>query len=202
MEIEGVGTVRLGEDMVRTLQLEAGVMVDAQVLERVQQAAAREEARVIALRLLQRRFRSRAEVERALRRRHITGETMTTVVAQLRRDGWIDDARFARSWVRDRTALSPRGPRRLRAELLSKGVAPEVADEAIGALLPRALEDALAAAQVEARLPRLRRLPPPIARRRLAAWLQRRGFSGDVIARLLRAMPPTSPDRPDVDPAA
>lgn len=188
--------------MARTLNLEAGVTLDPHAVGRVQQAAAREDARLIALRLLQRRLRSRAELVHALRRRNIAGDAIASVTAQLRRDGWIDDARFAQSWVRDRTALSPRGPRRLRAELLGKGVSREVAEEVISSLMPRALEDDLAGAQVEARLPRLRGLTPPVARRRLAAWLQRRGFSADVIARVLRTVPLTSPDRPDVDPAA
>jgi regulatory protein len=202
VEIDGVGPRRLDAETARRLRLEAGAEIDAETLLQIEQAAMRHEARTVAWRLLQRRLRSRAEVERALRRRNIPPDAVIAVVTELRRDGWIDDARFARSWVQDRLALRPCGPRRLRAELRARGVSTDLAEEAITTLLPRAIEDDVAMNQARARLARLRRVPPEVARRRLASWLQRRGFGGDVIARVLRTVPLLPPDQPDVDPAA
>ncbi|MDR7417601.1 MAG: regulatory protein RecX, partial [Armatimonadota bacterium] len=117
MEIEGRGTLRVAAETARTLRLKAGAVLERAVLYEVEQAARRHEARAIAWQLLKRRLRSRAELEQALRRRHIPPDVVLTVCAELRRDGWLDDARFARSWVQDRLALRPCGPRRLRAEL-------------------------------------------------------------------------------------
>jgi regulatory protein len=202
VEIEGVGVRHLDAETARSLHLAEGAHLDAQALHQIELAASRQEARTIAWRLLQRRLRSRAEVERALRRRNIPPDAVVAVVADLRRSGWIDDARFARSWVQDRLALRPCGPRRLRAELRVRGVSADVAEEAITTLVPRAVEDDVAMSQARARLVRLRGLPPEVARRRLAAWLQRRGFGGEVIARVMRTVTQSPPDEPDVDPAA
>ncbi|MDR7484148.1 MAG: regulatory protein RecX [Armatimonadota bacterium] len=188
VDLEGLGSFRLDADTVRTLGLTGGAEVSAELAARIADAAVRQQARAAALRLLERRLRSRAELVAALRRRGFDRGTIVAVMTELHRAGWIDDARFARAWVRDRVALRPSGPRRLRAELLARGVAPSVVAEAIAAELPEGAEEALALEQARGRLRRLQRFPPAVARRRLGMWLQRRGFAPDVIARILRAL--------------
>jgi regulatory protein len=155
-------------------------------LARAETATAKQNGQAVALRLLERRLRSRAELEMALRRRGIPAADVLAVVGELRRAGWIDDVRFAKSWIADRLALSPRGRRRLRIELLARGVSATDADEALAALLPSTTEQALALEQARRGLHRLRHLPPSVARRRLIAWLRRRGFGAETIAQVLR----------------
>jgi regulatory protein len=201
VDIEDAGTYRLAADTVSALGLTEGLEVDAALVSRIAGAAERQRGRTIALRLLQRRLRSRLELETALRRRGVPLEAVLAVIGELTGTGWIDDARFARTWIRDRLALRPCGRRRLRAELLAHGVATPVADEAIRSLLSGETEAELALQQAQARLSRFRGLPEVVARRRLAGWLQRRGFAPDVIARTLRAMHSAPPNHPDVDPA-
>lgn len=206
VDIEGAGTFRLDADTVHALALIEGCEADAALRARVAGAAARRQGKAIALRLLQRRLRSRAELEAALRRRGMPPEAAVAVIGELVRAGWVDDARFARAWVQDRLALRPCGGRRLRAELLAHGVSASVADDAVRALLSGDVEAELALQQAQARLVRFRRIPTIVARRRLAGWLQRRGFAPEVIALTLRRLAPAlsdrSSDRPDVDPAA
>ncbi|MGQ0570437.1 MAG: regulatory protein RecX [Armatimonadota bacterium] len=145
--IQGVGTLSLDTKTVDALGLAENTPVDPTLLERTKDAAARHEARAIAIRLLERRLRSRAELQVALRRRGVPADAAVAVIGDLKRGGWVDDTQFARAWVRDRLALLPCGPRRLRSELMAKGVAVQVADEVITALLPPAREDELALAR-------------------------------------------------------
>jgi regulatory protein len=149
---------------------------------------ARQRGLAIALRLLEKRLRSRAELAAALRRRGIGAADAAAILSELRRVGWIDDARFARAWVRDRLALRPSGHRRLRAELLARGVARADVEEALATLLPEGREQALAAEVARGRLRRLRGMLPQVQRRRLAAWLQRRGFGADTVVHVLRTV--------------
>lgn len=160
---------------------------DAQLRE-LAAASSRHAATTHALRLLRRRLRTRREVADALRRRGLDERTTMSVLGELQRAGWIDDARFARLWVRDRLTLRPSGRRRLRFELLARGVSAPVVDDALSDALPADREGDLAVAQARQRAPRLARLPREVAARRLAAWLQRRGFSVDVIADALRTV--------------
>jgi regulatory protein len=202
VDLAQAGTFRLDYATAHALGLAEGADVDDAQLERVRLASARFAAREIAFRLLRRRLRSRAELETALRLRGVSGEALLAVTADLRRGGWIDDARYARAWIRDRLALRPSGARRLRSELRRKGVDAQVVAGALAELLPVEMERDLALAQARARLVRLRGVPLAAARRRLAGWLARRGYSADVIAEALRALLPTAGGSTNVGPAA
>jgi regulatory protein len=201
VDIAGVGRFRLTAETVSSLGLVDGVEIDAARARRVARAAEQWDARAFALRLLQRRLRSRVELEKALWRRGVPRPLVLAVVADLTRVGWIDDSLFARAWLRDRLSLRPSGRKRLRSELLARGVAPAVADAALIDLLPPEDEEALAIRQARLRWQRLRALPPAMARRRLAGWLRRRGYGLNVMARALRLPDSGLLDSSDADPA-
>lgn len=188
VDIEGVGAFRLDVKAVDALALNEGAEIDTRLAGRIAGAAEHRHGREIALRLLQSRLRSRAELETGLRRRGVSRVISMGVIGDLAREGWIDDARFARAWVRDRLALRPSGRRRLLAELLSRGVSPETAEDAIASMLTPQEEEDLALTQARARFRRIQRLPPHVARRRLVGWLRRRGFGQAAVARVLRTI--------------
>lgn len=203
VEVEGVGTFRLDARTLDALGLREGLEIDDRLAGRIRDAARRREGRAVALRLLQRRLRSRAELETSLRRRGLSRLLAVEIISGLAREGWIDDSRFAQAWVRDRLALRPSGRRRLRAELLFRGISPTIADDAIASMLTPEGEEDLALAQARARFRRIQGLPPPIARRRLVGWLRRRGFGSSAISRVLKTMGgATSEDEDDARPTA
>jgi regulatory protein len=148
---------------------------------RRQAASERPDAWQAALKQLAARARSVQEVERALARRGYSVAEIATVIARLRAAHYLDDAEFARTWVTARAHRGAAGPVRLARELRAKGVA----EGDIGAAL-RAIRDEWdvgEAARTAARrkLKSLEGLPKEVARRRLAAHLERRGFSREVI---------------------
>ncbi|MDI6772246.1 MAG: regulatory protein RecX [bacterium] len=200
VEVEGVGRFRIDARTAAALGLAEGQHIAPDAVTRLAGAAERQRARTVALGLLQRRLRSRAELETALRRRGVPRQEALAVIGELARSGWIDDARFARAWIADRLALRPSGARRLRAELAARGVAPAVIAEALGAQLIPEQEEALALRQAGDRLRRLQGFPQNVARRRLVGWLQRRGYSAATIARTLRKVEPSSVGSLDDDP--
>jgi len=132
-------------------------------------------------------MRSRRELAERLQRRGIPAGTVNELLAELSRRGLIDDTKFAQAWVRGRQALRPSGAVRLRYELTRKGVSREIIDRAIAAVMEEQGSSELELAQAVARVrgDRYRGLPREVAGRRLATYLQRRGFSADVIAKVL-----------------
>jgi len=133
-------------------------------------------AKQVALRFLSHKFRSEAEVRRRLARGHPAG-VIESVIDVLRQQGYLDDAAFAREWRRQREQHRPRGEWLLRRELFRLGVDSEVVQEALVGL--DSGENAYRAGSVMAR--RLEGSDYPIFRRRLWAYLQRRGFDAGVI---------------------
>jgi regulatory protein len=202
VQVEGAGTYRVGTDTASRLGLHEGAEIDARVLAQLIDAAEIRRGRLTSLRLLQRRLRSRTELDLAMRRRGLTRLQVAAVLADLERAGWIDDARFARLWIEERMALRPRGARALRAELRARGLAPDVIDAALRGLISVEQERDAALAQAARRLDRLRGLPPAVVRRRLVAWLQRRGFGQAAIACAVRALLGVRPEGSNAGPAA
>lgn len=145
---------------------------DAAPVERVDE----ESARSMALRALGRKAASRHELDRALERREVEPEVRAAVLDRLEREGLVDDAQLARDTaerLRERKHLGERG---VAAELRKRGLDPDELDDADR-------DDELQRA-VDAATERRRRmgsLDDETAERRLAGWLQRRGFSGGTV---------------------
>ena len=97
--------------------------------------AAVREALTLALRCLGRRARTAWEITGRLRERGFAEPVIGAALARLARWGYVDDGRLAR----DQAEAAPGrhiGPRRLRAELLRRGVAPAVVDGAVAEAWP------------------------------------------------------------------
>jgi regulatory protein len=137
-----------------------------------------------ALNFLSYRPRSETEVRRNLSKKDVEDEVIEVVVERLTRAGLVDDREFARYWVENRLQFNPRGARALRHELRGKGVPDAII---AGALAD--LDEEVAARQVaEAGARRLAHLEPRDFRRKLGAYMARRGFSYAVIEPLIEEM--------------
>jgi len=136
-----------------------------------------------ALRFLEVRQRSTAEVRRRLTTAGYREDLVAGAIERLTELGMLDDAAFAQSWVESRDRARPRGERALRSELARKGIDRQVTDETLtqrDATDPGA--DAEAARRLLERHARaLERVADPRARRQRAyALLARNGFDSET----------------------
>jgi regulatory protein len=143
-----------------------------------------------ALRFLEARQRSAAEVRRRLLLHGYRLDLVDGTIARLIELGIIDDAAFAQAWVESRDRARPRGERALRRELTAKGVDRETVESAMedrDAATPDA--DAEAARRLLERNQRaLDRVADPRARRQRAyALLARNGFDPETTMTEIRA---------------
>lgn len=135
-----------------------------------------------ALNYLSYRPRSEAELRRNLRRKDVEEPVIDVVVGRLTRAGLLDDREFAKYWVDNRARFNPRGLRGLRHELRQRGISRDIIDDVL------ATYDVQAAARkvVEAGARRLSEAEPCDFRRKLQAYMARRGFSYGVIKPLVQ----------------
>lgn len=154
-----------------------------------------EEAMDAALRYLSHRPRTRRELVRHLQRRGL-GEHADDVVAHCQRLRYVDDAAYARSFARDRIRLRPRGTSRLVSELLARGVDGDTARRTVEQVLSEegVSETDLLWTAARHRLRALGRMDRTTARRRLTAYLRRRGFGGASVRRAVDELLPGSGD--------
>ena len=135
--------------------------------------------------LLAARDRTRAELSRLLAARGIAQADAKVALDRLSEQGYLDDRRFANIWARRRLQKKPMGPHRLRQELEAKGVEEHLVREVLRDIYEEG-EEAAARRAMAGKLSRLSHLPTPSRTGQVARFLQRRGFSTEVIWRLLR----------------
>ena len=143
------------------------------------------QAKNIAYRYLSYRPRSYSEVEKKLHDKGFGDVTVHVVLSNLIRLGYIDDEKFADQWAQSRVRLRRLGRRRIEQELRDKGVDRETARRALDDVLTADLEIETARRAAERKLLTMRTLDRETKRRRLAGFLERKGFSFAVIRQII-----------------
>jgi len=142
-------------------------------------------ARNHALRLINYRPRSEKELQNRLKERGYSQEIIGIIAGEFKAKGLIDDKAFARLWVRMRSQTTPRGLSAIKRELFLKEVDGGIADEAIGELKKNFDEEAVARGLLNKRLALMKGLDKQKQKARLFGYLKRRGFSDEVVYKLL-----------------
>ena len=166
-----------------------------------------------AIKILMRRAHSVSEMKKALIRRTADQDLIQKVIARLKQNGYIDDARYAKQFARQRTEGRKQGKFRVARDLRARGVP----DRHIEAALEEAAQNTDEASIVRQRIERkLRSFRSPrsdrsghlqvgrqganLDERKLASLyrsLLRAGFSADVIRHELQSL--TREDVPEPD---
>jgi regulatory protein len=143
-------------------------------------------ARNAAYRLLTYRPRSRAELEAKLRDKEFDDAIIGAVLAELARFGYVNDLQFAREWTRSRIRLQGFGRRRIGQELKNKGIGREIIGEVFAEVFSEETEIETAKRVVERRVNTMKSLDRETRKRRLAGFLERKGFNFEIIRTVLR----------------
>src|SRR3954466_12328893 len=142
-----------------------------------------------ALNMLALRARSSQELARSLVRKGEERAHVDWAIARLQEQGLIDDAAFARAFTRGKVVGGKQSRRRVEQDLARKGVSRTVAGEAIEDVFEEEAIDQRAIVEEAARkkLRSLSGLDPAVQRRRLYAFLARRGYDLDDIRAAIAA---------------
>lgn len=179
--LDGAFAFACNLNVVAKFKLREGLVLTAEEVERIKQGEVRQDCFDAAMRFIERRMHSREELRTKLAKKEYDAETIAGVLDDLERLGYVDDAKFAAAKVESAAKVRHHGRRRAAIELLKKGVTGESARQALDQTYDT--HDSLAVARELARKkwPSLSKLPPEVARRRLAGMLGRRGFEYDVV---------------------
>jgi regulatory protein len=180
--LDGSFAFSLGRDVVAEQGLHLGQILSDSQIEELRGADLFGRCLDAAFRLLSYRPRSEAEIRARLGRR-FEGEIVEKVILQLRARQMIDDAAFAQFWMENRESFRPCSKRLLRRELKGKGVASEVIGEVL-----EGIDDEESAYRAAQRQGRTLERDYETFRRKLGAFLARRGFSYGVINRTIERL--------------
>lgn len=143
-----------------------------------------------ALDMLEARPRGAEELRRLLVRKGEPPTAVADTIERLTRAGLLDDAAYARQVARTKALGAGMSRRRIQQELSRRGVAREISGDAIDAVFEDESvdEEKLIERAAAKKLRTLATLDDQTRRRRLYAFLARRGFDADDIGRVIGAL--------------
>jgi regulatory protein len=184
--LDGAFAFGLPVNAVLDFQLRIGRQLTGLEIEELKELDDTAKATDAAIRLLTSRPRSVREIRDRLRRKEYGDETIERVLERLRDWRYIDDEAFARYWVENRESNRPRGRRLLEQELRQKGVERETVSSALD---EAGIDERAGALEIaRAKMRSYRNEEEAVARRRLGAFLARRGYGYDVVKPVLEAL--------------
>ncbi|MGZ8398707.1 MAG: regulatory protein RecX [Gemmatimonadales bacterium] len=185
LEIDGIRFGAVPREIVGPEGLAVGRLVDTELQERLGAAADLEAAYRTVLRCLELRAYARNDLGRRLVRKGHPRPAVESALERAAGLGLLDDAAYARNYVQSRAARG-RGPLRLTRDLLAMGVQRSLIDGALAAEWPEGSDrSSMPLVLATKRAAQLGALPRQTKRRRVLAYLARRGFSGRDVTEIV-----------------
>lgn len=145
------------------------------------EASSHSEPLSLALRALDRKERTVAEMGSWLRARGVDDADSADVIDHLVSAGILDDARYARQYAEDKRTLKRWGSGRIRTALIDRGISSDDVAEALVGGMEEEIERA-----VELLTERGATLADALERQKALGLLARRGYDADVAYEAIR----------------
>ncbi len=174
--LDGKYSFSLAQSQLLDLRLHSGMEIGEQQLEEFKKASDYGKLFERVMNYVMIRPRSIREVRDYFWRKKADPGMGDQIIQKLESRGYLDDAAFAKSWVRARQLTKPVSKRRLQAELIQKGVASELIEQAITGDGDYDEHEALREI-----ITKKRRQTRYQDEQKLMQYLARQGFSYDVI---------------------
>jgi regulatory protein len=181
---DGVFLIGVGTDTLIRFGLRTGDEITPEILGRLEHAEELLAARTAALRYLAVRPRTEREIRDALREKEFADAITAETIGALKEARLLDDAVFARSFIRNALTLKPTGKVLLRRKLLLLGVDKTLADEALDEVLADVSqhdEAGRAASAFVRKKSAMMKKGDAKLRHQLTAFLMRRGYTWDIV---------------------
>ncbi len=176
-------TVEVG--LTTKLGLRIGLEIEEIVVRKLIAADEVVRARDYALGLLLSRIYTKPQMIEALEKNGFCSHAVNETIENLEQLGHIKDEKYAKIWVNNRRRTRPTSKMIMRRELTGQGVDKSTADRVL-AKIDDADETMLALQVARKQVNRYKSLTPHVAKRRLYAFLIRRGFDHETVGQVMR----------------
>jgi regulatory protein len=171
------------EDILIKHRLVKGESVHLQELEKIIQDEEQNNAYIKAIRVIGRRPHSSSELKRKLKESGYEPSIIDRVIEKLASQNYLNDEEFAKMWTDSRIISQKKGRNLVRQELQQKGIDKEFVKHAMENINP---EDEIAGAMKIAQTKWKQTSGETFdKKRKTAAFLMRRGFTGAVVTKVL-----------------
>jgi regulatory protein len=185
LSVEGKPPFLVDSESVFRHSLKAGDELTEEKVRKVQTEADLAWLKSKAMAILSRRMISERDLRRKLTEESRPTAARDDVIFQLKRYGFVDDAKFAASFIRTQLTHGPKSKLYLKNKLHEKGINDEISNQAIEAEFGSIDEVAAVKKMAEKKYRTVKTLPPQKARLRVINFLRSRGFSWEIIRKAI-----------------
>ena len=122
-----------------------------------------------------------------LKRKKLSEQIITRIMAKLIEYKFIDDLEFAKLWIEQRTKFKPKPIWIIESELKQKGMSKDIIDEVLSQFdEKKSLDEQSAKKLAEKKLEFYRSLPSQKRREKVTNYLLRKGFNYDIVKKVLK----------------
>lgn len=180
--------VSVDSDVLLSFDLYNGKEISGEAVKNIKTCQAERDIYQKSLKMIARRRRSEFEIRQYIKRtKGGKNVDQDAIIDKLKKGKFIDDTEFATWWVRNRIEFKPRGKYRLRLELFKKGIDKEVIRTVLETEYPKPEKVVEIAKQLAEK--KIRTMGVGIddmkQKRKLWSYLQRRGFSSEIIKKVV-----------------
>lgn len=185
--IDGEYSFGVYENVLIKYRLSKGMIVEDDFLRDVLKKEEQECANNYALRLLNFKMRTENEVKRRMREKEYTEDIIENTTDYLKELNYINDEDYARKFIMDKSSLNNMGKERIKRELYMKGVDPEMTKREIEDIIDSDEEYEKAMEIAIKKVTTTYKNDDKNAKyRKLGGFLQRRGYSMDIVMKILK----------------
>jgi len=134
-----------------------------------------------SLRFLSFRPRSVYEMKAYLQKNKAENNQIEVITQKLIELNFLNDREFAEKWIEDRKKFHPKSLTIIKFELLQKGISKEIIDEVLSKQKEEGEDLRMAKNLLTKQLPKHSGLSPRDLRIKLSLYLQRKGFSWEIV---------------------
>jgi len=171
----------VSEESAVKYQLKKGMEIDGEQLKTLIYEEELSKAKRYVYMLFSRRMYSSKEIEGKLKRQGYTDDIIKDVISEMEGYGYVDDKTFAEEWVQSRINSKPKGRLVLKRELVNKGIEEDTIDNILNETMSESVQRDLALELARKKVKSYRNDDAISAKRKLYAFLNRHGFSYDII---------------------
>ena len=175
------------EDILVRYRLAKGMELEKDFIDEVLKKEEQSQATNYALRLLSYKMRTEKEIWNRMIEKEYPREVIEATIDYLKELKYIDDEEYARKFIKDKVNLKNIGKERIKRELFNKGIDSKTVNIELEELVDNEEQYDKAMELAVKKLNTTYKNDDKNARyRKLGGFLQRRGYSMDIVMKILR----------------
>lgn len=178
----------LHAELVYKYNLKVGSELDLAFINEIAKVEEQKKANNYALTLLSKSFKTEKQIKDKMKTKGFEEDYINSAISMMKNYGYIDDSKYATSYVTDTVSFTKMGKNKIKNKLYEKGVDKDIINETLNELIDDEQQFEAALALGSKKYPTIRETDKRKKNQKLTSYLQYRGFSFDIIKKVLNEL--------------